>query len=94
MPKFDDASGVIASRFILFRLTESFIGREDKELTDKLLKELPGILNWAIAGVQMLKEDKEFIQPEEGADGIEQMAERASPVKAFIREKMDVREET
>jgi putative DNA primase/helicase len=35
---------------MMLRLTESFYGREDKALTEKLLTELPGILNWAIEG--------------------------------------------
>lgn len=30
---------------------ESYIGREDKTLADRLLRELPGILNWALAGL-------------------------------------------
>ena len=43
LPAFGDASGAIASRFILTTLTESFIGREDTELEAKLIAELPGI---------------------------------------------------
>lgn len=37
-------------RVIDFR--ESFLGREDKTLGEKLLTELPGILNWALEGLQ------------------------------------------
>ena len=50
LPRLADVSGALAGRFILLSLTESFYGREDPGLTDKLLSELPGILNWAIAG--------------------------------------------
>lgn len=32
-------------------------GEQDKELTDKLLAELPGILNWAIVGLKRLREN-------------------------------------
>ena len=44
-------------------LTKSFYGREDHGLTDKLLTELPGILNWAIAGWADLKRSGHFKQP-------------------------------
>ena len=48
LPRLTDASGALASRFITLVLTESFYGREDLGLTDKLAGELPGILNWAL----------------------------------------------
>jgi phage/plasmid-associated DNA primase len=35
---------------------ESFEGRENENLTDELLTELPGILNWAIEGWRRLRE--------------------------------------
>jgi putative DNA primase/helicase len=50
LPKITDSSGALASRFVLVRLTESFEKREDPLLHDKLLPELPGILNWALEG--------------------------------------------
>jgi putative DNA primase/helicase len=50
LPRLADASGAIASLFIVLALTASFYGREDHGLTDRLSTELPGILNWAIAG--------------------------------------------
>lgn len=31
---------------------ESYLGREDKHLADKLMTELPGILNWALEGLE------------------------------------------
>ena len=41
LPKLSDASGALASRFILFVLTKSFYGRENPRLTDELLTEAP-----------------------------------------------------
>jgi len=41
-------------------------GRKDKTLTDRLLRELPGILNWSICGWRRLQERGEFLQPESG----------------------------
>jgi len=36
----------------VIRLVKSFYGREDQRLTERLILELPGILNWAIAGYE------------------------------------------
>ena len=36
-------------------LKETFYGREDTELIDKLLTELPGILNWSLRGLDWLR---------------------------------------
>ena len=65
LPKLGDSSGALAGRIILLRLTRSFYGEEDHELTDKLLAELPGILWWAIAGWRRLRERGRFSQPQE-----------------------------
>jgi phage/plasmid-associated DNA primase len=46
-----DASGALASRFVVFVLTRSFYGREDPTLTEALLLEAPSIFNWALAGL-------------------------------------------
>ena len=51
-PRLSDSSGALAGRFIILRFTESFYGREDTGLTERLLGELPGILNWAVEGWQ------------------------------------------
>lgn len=38
-------------RIVLIPFTQNFEGREDKNLTDDLREELPGILNWATQGL-------------------------------------------
>lgn len=40
-------------------------GERDAKLIDRLLEELPGILNWAIAGAVMYHSEGRLIQPEE-----------------------------
>jgi putative DNA primase/helicase len=86
LPGFTDASGAIASRFILFRFRQSFTDNPDPQLTEKLLSELPGILNWAIEGLHMLREDGRFIQPASSAEMIELMEDIASPTLRFIKD--------
>lgn len=49
-PAIADASGALASRFRVVQTRQSFYGREDGALTEKLALELPGILNWCLRG--------------------------------------------
>ena len=85
-----DASGALASRFILLVLTQSFYGREDKALTDKLMTELPGILNWSIAGWDRLEERGYFQQPASGMEAMQELEDLTSPIGAFLRERCDI----
>jgi putative DNA primase/helicase len=87
LPRFPDQSGALAARFLLFRFTESFLGREDKALDAKLQTELPGILLWAIDGWKRLRDRGGFLQPQSGQDLVDQMRDLSSPVGAFVRER-------
>ncbi len=87
LPRLTDASGALASRFIVLTLTESFYGREDHGLTSRLAANLPGILNWARAGFMRLRERGYFRQPESAREAINELEALASPVGAFIKER-------
>jgi len=87
LPKLTDSSGALAGRFVILRLTESFYGREDHDLTDRLLKELPGILLWALQGWLRLRERGRFMQPQSVEEAIRDLEDLASPVGAFVRER-------
>lgn len=90
LPKLGDASGALASRFMTLRLTESFLGREDRLLTEKLHIELAGILNWAIEGRQRLDGRGYFVQPSSVEDVIRDLEDLSSPVGAFVRQRCEV----
>ncbi len=87
LPRLSDGSGALAGRMIILRFTESFYGREDRELTDKLLAELPGILLWAIAGWQRLRERDHLIEPASARQLAGDLADLASPISAFVRDR-------
>ena len=53
LPRFGDASGAIATRCLILETRTSFLGSEDKDLTARLLGELPAILNWALDGLKL-----------------------------------------
>ena len=42
LPRLADASGALASRFVVLTLRQSFYGKEDQGLTERLLKNCPG----------------------------------------------------
>ncbi len=86
LPKFSDTSGALASRFIVLPMQQSFYGREDRNLTRKLLAELPGILNWAIEGWRRVQARGYLTEPRAGREAIEHMVDLATPIPAFVRE--------
>ena len=90
LPRIGDAAGALASRFIILQLTESFFGKEDHGLTRKLMKELPGILQWSLAGLARLQQRGYFIQPTSAADAVQELADLTSPISAFVRDCCEV----
>jgi putative DNA primase/helicase len=90
VPSFGDASAAIVGRFVALRLTRSWYGHESGELDDELHAELPGILGWALDGLDRLAARGRFTQPKSADDIIMQLKESASPVAAFVRERCEV----
>lgn len=87
LPRLMDSSTALVKRCIVLKMSKSFYGREDSRLTDKLLEELPAILNWALAGRERLYARGHFIQPESAAEELEELEGLSSPITKFIREK-------
>jgi putative DNA primase/helicase len=90
LPRVADVSGALASRFIVLVLTQSFYGNEDHMLADRLLGELPGILNWALAGQRRLAERGYFVQPPSAAEAVNELEDLTSPLSAFVRERCEI----
>ena len=86
LPRLGDSSGALPSRFLMLHTPRSWYGQEDHGLTDRLLGELPAILLWAIEGWRRLRERGHFVQPESGAELLEEMTDLSSPVGAFLKE--------
>ncbi len=90
LPRFGDASGAIATRFLVLQTHKSWLGNEDHDLTMKLLPELPGILNWSLDGLANLNRRGRFSEPESSAEITAALADLVSPVGAFVRECCEV----
>ena len=90
LPKLPDQSGALASRFLVWRFTRSFLGQEDLGLDARLAAELPGILLWAIEGWKRLRKRGHFLQPPSGRALVDEVRDISSPIGAFIRERVKV----
>lgn len=91
-PAFTDASGALANRFVMFKFTQSFLGKEDLGLTSRLLTELPSILLWALQGLDNLRARRFLLVPESGRSLSDEMREQASPIASFVSEMCIVEE--
>jgi len=84
LPKIKDASGAFTSRCLFLRMPSSHLGREDFGLRDRLLNELPRILNWAIIGRHYLDREERLNQPSQATILVDDMRELVNPVADFI----------
>jgi putative DNA primase/helicase len=85
VPGFRDSSGAFKARMRPLRFVQSFEGREDADLFEKKLKpEMPGILNWALAGRAMLRYDGGLFVPESAAGLVQTLAMLATPIHLFL----------
>jgi putative DNA primase/helicase len=85
LPRFPDASGAIATRFVVMQLENSFLGREDRSLEAKLRAELTGILNWAPAGLDRIIRQP-FTVSKASDEAIRDLQDLVSPTQAFVRD--------
>lgn len=86
LPRIGDVSGALAKRFILLALQNSFYGKEDLGLFDRLAPELSGILLWALEGRDRLYARGHFQQPESAGELIQEFNDLGSPEATFLRQ--------
>lgn len=86
LPRLEDSSGALAGRLVILRMARSWLGKEARDLTDKLIAELPGILLWAIEGWKRLTKRGHLVQPAGAIEMVETMRSLSSPVAAFVGE--------
>jgi putative DNA primase/helicase len=89
LPRLPDSSNAITTRMLAIQFRRTFLGNENTDLTKQLLGELPGILLWALDGLDRLDARRKFVQPASGAELLVALGEGASPVEQFIRERCE-----
>lgn len=85
LPNFRDASGAIIERLLTLRMTRSFLGCEDLGLELRIMGELPGVLNWALGGIDRLAVGR-FTAPRASEGVVEQLHEAGNKMGVFIAE--------
>ena len=93
LPELPDESNSMYRRMLGLQFTQSFVGREDRGLPDRLAEEAPGVFNWAIQGLERLKKQGKFTAPESSEDLIRTFAKVASPLQNFSAECCRIGEE-
>jgi P4 family phage/plasmid primase-like protien len=79
-------SNALSGRMLVLQMTNSFYGKEDIHLADKLVTELSGIFNWALEGHRRRLErpGEKFIQPRSGQATLDMIAELNNPLSEFM----------
>ena len=92
LPRLLDHSDGFARRAIILQFNRQFTENErDIHREEKLMAELPGILNWAVAGLQNLLRRGYFEPPPSSQKAIESYRLDSDPVRQFL---LDIADET
>ena len=87
LPHLKDTTDGFFRRAIILPLTRKFDESEmDKRLQEKILKELGGILVWAVAGLRRLLERDAFIIPESAVQMANAYRDESDSVRYFVKE--------
>ena len=103
LPNVRDSSGAMDRRYLMLNVPRTVDPADkDDDLLDKLLPELPGILNWALVGrARLLARGKQgiageytgFVQPASGFPLLEQAREEANHVLTYAQDRLAFGEE-
>lgn len=86
----NDISYGFARRLEFIKFNECFRGDNiDRNLTEKLLQELPGIFNWCLEGYYDLIQNNGFVETDEQAEILHDFMRTINPVAAFVDEKFN-----
>jgi putative DNA primase/helicase len=86
LPLFGDPTGALSARMLILPYKRSFVGREDRELKERLLTEITGINNWALEGLARLKEQGRFTECEGTLEKTRQFRRNNSDPFAFLQD--------
>jgi putative DNA primase/helicase len=86
MPNFVDPSGALAARLLLLDYAVSHEGREDRGLEKKLVAEVSGISNWALAGYVRLRKNGTFTVPAKSQALVNEFRRENSDAYAFMQD--------
>jgi len=84
---FDDTSQAMAGRTNLLYFSNNYrLDKPDREMDNKLIKEIPGIALWAIEGLRRLLDRDEFTLPKVSREHLDGIAELTNPIGLMLSE--------
>ncbi len=83
LPRFVDNAQALERRVNMLYFGRSFKDAPNVRLKDQLVKEIPGIMNWAIEGLRDLKKTDKFIVPKISETAKEELRYMTSPIAAM-----------
>jgi len=87
LPRILDLSHGFQRRIIILELNWIFTEqKQDKNREEKLIKELPGILVWAVRGLEKLRTNDGFVIPKSSTDALGNYIKESNPVQLFADE--------
>lgn len=86
LPNFVDPSGALSARLLVLDYAISFEGREDRSLETKLVAEVSGISNWALAGYARLRLNGTFTVPAKSQALVNEFRRENSDAYAFLQD--------
>jgi phage/plasmid-associated DNA primase len=87
LPRFNDKTQGVWRRILFVPFDKTITeDMQVKNLAEILKEELPGILNWALDGLQSLNKAGRFTVPDSHAELIEQYRRDSDPARAFLLE--------
>jgi len=87
LPHLKDTTDGFFRRAVILPLTRQFEEAEmDKRLPDKIMKELDGILVWAVQGLRRMLERGAFVIPESAVQMANAYRDESDSVRYFVRE--------
>jgi P4 family phage/plasmid primase-like protien len=93
LPRLSDSSAAMRSRLLVVPYFNSYEGKENFGLLDRLLTEIPGVTNWALEGLRLLRTVGRFTNPAAGEKILRDFVYLSSPIQAFLDECCEVGED-
>jgi len=87
IPVITDRTFAFSRRVIIVKFNKTFAGdKADKRLEDNLSNELPGILNWALVGLQRVLTKESITESEQMIEDKKEFMRAINPVSLFVDE--------
>lgn len=92
LPMVDDISNGVFRRLMVISLNNSFVGRENWNLTQELIKEMPGIIQWAYNGLLRLYKHNGFTSVPSNIVELQEFRRAINSLQSFHDEQLTMYE--